>query len=49
MLYQEKYSNTPWWRGAVDIASASGTRRPEFESRQDIKVMGNIAALLCIK
>jgi hypothetical protein len=24
----------PWRRVAVDIASASGTRRPGFESRQ---------------
>jgi hypothetical protein len=29
----------PWWRGAVDIASSSGTRRPGFESRQG-KVFG---------
>jgi hypothetical protein len=28
----------PWRRGAVDIASASGTRRPGFESRQGIRL-----------
>jgi hypothetical protein len=38
----------PWQRGAVDIASASGTRRPGFESRQGIRFWGNIAMLLCI-
>jgi hypothetical protein len=27
--------------GAVDIASASGTRRPEFESREGIRFLGN--------
>jgi hypothetical protein len=30
----------PWRRGAVDIASASGTRRPVFESRQGIRLLG---------
>jgi hypothetical protein len=29
----------PWRRGAVDIASASGTRRPMFESRQGIRFL----------
>jgi hypothetical protein len=32
-----KICNLPWWRGAVDIASASGTRRPGFQSRQGIR------------
>jgi hypothetical protein len=27
----------PWRRGAVDIASASGTRRPGYESRKGIR------------
>jgi hypothetical protein len=37
----------PWRRGAVDIASASGTRRPGFESRQSIRFLGkpSIAAV----
>jgi hypothetical protein len=30
----------PWWRGAVDIIVASGTRRPGFESRQRIRFLG---------
>jgi hypothetical protein len=30
----------PWQRGAVDIAFASGTRRPVFESRQGIRFLG---------
>jgi hypothetical protein len=33
--------NCPGWRrGAVDIASASGTRRPGFEPRQGIRLLG---------
>jgi hypothetical protein len=30
----------PWLRGAVEISSASGTRRPGFESRQDVRLLG---------
>jgi hypothetical protein len=30
----------PWRRGAVDIAPASGTRRPGFKSRQGIRFLG---------
>jgi hypothetical protein len=29
----------PWRRGAMDIASASGTKRPGFESHQDIRFL----------
>jgi hypothetical protein len=32
--------NAPWRRGTVDIASASGTRIPVFESRQSIRLLG---------
>jgi hypothetical protein len=35
-----KFETKPWRRGAVDIASASGTRRPGFESRQGIRFLG---------
>jgi DNA invertase Pin-like site-specific DNA recombinase len=35
-----KNKKLPWRRVAVDIASASGTRRPGFESRQGIRVLG---------
>jgi hypothetical protein len=31
---------SPWRRGAMDIASASGMRRPGFESRQGIRFLG---------
>jgi hypothetical protein len=33
-------SKPPWWRGAVDIASAKGTKRPEFKSRQGVRHLG---------
>jgi hypothetical protein len=32
-----KMRNKPWRRGAVDIASTSGMRRPRFESHQGIR------------
>jgi hypothetical protein len=35
-----KHFFVPWRRGAMDITSASGTRRPGFESRQDIRFLG---------
>jgi hypothetical protein len=39
---------THWRRGAVDIASTSGTRRPGFESLQGIRFSGYTTVLLCI-
>jgi hypothetical protein len=42
----------PWRRGAVDIASASGTRRPGFESRQGIRFLGKHSSnmhCLCVE
>jgi hypothetical protein len=30
----------PWRRGALDITSSSGTRRPGFKSRQGIRFLG---------
>jgi hypothetical protein len=41
-------SPLPWRHGTVNIASASGTRRPGFESRQGIMFLGNFAVLLYI-
>jgi hypothetical protein len=44
----------PWRRGTVDIASASGTRRPGFESRLGIRFLGEHSSavmqnyLICI-
>jgi hypothetical protein len=38
-------------RGAVDIASASGSRRPGFESRQGIRFLGKQSSavdLICM-
>jgi hypothetical protein len=37
ILYQEKSGNPPWRCGAVDIASASRTRRPGLKFRQGIR------------
>jgi hypothetical protein len=38
---KEKLFLSPWRRrGAVDNASASGTRRPGFESRQGVRFQG---------
>jgi hypothetical protein len=38
-----------WRRGAVNIASTRGTRRPGFEFRQGIRFFeGNIAVQVCI-
>jgi hypothetical protein len=37
------------WRGAVDIASASGTRRPGFEPLQGIRFLGkHSSAVVCL-
>jgi hypothetical protein len=36
---KEKSWEMPWRRGTVDIAFASGTRRPGFESRQGIRIL----------
>jgi hypothetical protein len=35
----ERLNDMPWRRGAVDIASASGTRRPGFKSRQGMRFL----------
>jgi hypothetical protein len=43
-----KLAMLPWRRGAVVIASASGTRRPEFKSRQGIRLLGkHSSAVVC--
>jgi hypothetical protein len=39
----------PWRRGAVDIATASGTRRPGFESRQGIRFLGKHSSAVVYK
>jgi hypothetical protein len=39
----------PRRRGAVDIASASGTRRPGFESRHGIRVLGKHSSVVMYK
>jgi hypothetical protein len=39
----------PRRRGEVDIASASGTRRPGFESRQGIKFLGKHSSAVVYK
>jgi hypothetical protein len=36
-------------RGAVDIASASGKRRPGFESRQGIRFLGKHSSAVVYK
>jgi hypothetical protein len=46
MYFHIKIYVMPWLLGAVDIASASGTKRPGFESRQDVRFL---AVLLRIK
>jgi hypothetical protein len=38
-----------WRRGAVDIASASGKRRPGFESRQGIRSLGEYSSAVVYK
>jgi hypothetical protein len=37
---KESFMYMPWRRVTVDIASASGTRRPGFESRQVLRFLG---------
>jgi hypothetical protein len=39
----------PCRRGAVDIAPASGTRRPGFESRQGIRFLGKHSSAVVFK
>jgi hypothetical protein len=39
----------PWRRGAVDIASASGTRRPGFEYRQSKRFLGKHSSAVVYK
>jgi hypothetical protein len=39
----------PWRRGAVNIASASGTRRPGFESHQGIRFLGKHSSAVVYK
>jgi hypothetical protein len=36
----KRIQDMPWRRGAVDIPTASGARRPGFESRQGIRFLG---------
>jgi hypothetical protein len=36
----KKFGLLPWRRGAMDIASDSGTRGPGFESHQGIRFLG---------
>jgi hypothetical protein len=40
---------SPWQRGAVDIASASGMRGPGFESRQGIGFLGKHCSAVVFK
>jgi hypothetical protein len=37
------------WRGAVDIASASGTRRPGFESHKGVRFLGKHSSVVVFK
>jgi hypothetical protein len=39
----------PWGCAAIDIASASGTRRPGFESRQGITFLGKHSSAVLYK
>jgi hypothetical protein len=39
----------PWRRGAVDITSASGTRRPGFEYLHGIRIFGNHSSAVVYK
>jgi hypothetical protein len=39
----------PWQHGAVEIASASGTRRPEFKSRQGVWFLGKYSNAVVYK
>jgi hypothetical protein len=39
----------PWRRGAVDIASASRTKRPGFEFRQGIRFLGKHSSAVVYK
>jgi hypothetical protein len=39
----------PWRRGTVDIASASRTRRPGFESRHGIRFLGKHSGAVVYK
>jgi hypothetical protein len=43
------FTTAPWRRGKVDIASASGTRRPGFESRQGIRFLGKHSSAVVYK
>jgi hypothetical protein len=43
------YFHLPWRRGAVDIASTSGMRRPEFESHQGIRFLGKHSSAVVYK
>jgi hypothetical protein len=45
--YKKKY--LPWRRGAVDIESATGTRRPGFKSHQGIRFLGKNSSAVVLK
>jgi hypothetical protein len=42
-------TSLPWRRGAVDIASASRTRRPGFEFRRGIRFLGKHSSAVVYK